>query len=153
VLVSGNFFNLQDHYLPLEPSVDVIVTEMRNTTYRQPAWYRYAAGFGGDKPVIVVENPYGGVVPDLVRDLSQGLSYDLFRMSIYEAAALGTNMTVPYGAWMGSVTQDSFWPPHELCAEIQDWLAPRARPWSSARRATSCSRAGTGRWRTTRSTW
>ena len=123
VLVSGNFFNLQDHYLPLEPSVDVIVTEMRNTTYRQPAWYRYAAGFGGDKPVIVVENPYGGVVPDLVRDLSQGLSYDLFRMSIYEAAALGTNMTVPYGAWMGSVTQDSFWPPHELCAEIQDWLA------------------------------
>ena len=123
VLVSGNFFNLQDHYLPLEPSVDVIVTEMRNTTYRQPAWYRYAAGFGGDKPVIVVENPYGGVVPELVHDLAQGRSHDLFRMSMFEAAALGATMSVPYGAWMGSVTEDSFWPPHDLCSEIQGWLA------------------------------
>lgn len=123
VLVSGNFFNVQDHYLPLEPSVDVIVTEMRNTAYRQPAWYRYAAGFGGRKPVIVVENPYGGVVPDLARDLAAGRAHDLFRMSLYEAAALGTNMSVPYGAWMGSVVEDSFWPPHDLCVEIQDWLA------------------------------
>ena len=123
VLVSGNFFNLQDHYLPLEPSVDMIVTEMRNTTYKQPAWYRYAAGFGRDKPVVVVENPYGGVVMDLVRDLKAGSGYDLFRMSLYEAAALGTNMSVPYGAWMGSVVEDSFWPPHELCAEVQEWLA------------------------------
>jgi hypothetical protein len=123
VLVSGNFFNLQDHYLPLEPSVDVIVTEMRNTTYKQPAWYRYAAAFGGAKPVVVVENPYGGVVPELVRDLKAGRSYDLLRMSMYEAAALGASMSVPYGAWMGSVIEDSFWPPHELCAEVQQWLA------------------------------
>jgi hypothetical protein len=58
VQVSGNFFNLFDNYYALEPAVDVIVTEMRNTTWRQPAWYRYAAGFGGAKPVVVVvENP------------------------------------------------------------------------------------------------
>jgi hypothetical protein len=44
-------------------------------------------------------------------------------MSLYEAAALGVNMSVPYGAWMGSVIQDSFHPPHELCAEIQSFLA------------------------------
>jgi hypothetical protein len=123
VLVSGNFFNLQDHYLPLEPSVDVIVTEMRNTAYKQPAWYRYAAGFGRGKPVVVVENPYGGVVPELVRDLRKGKSHDLLRMSMYEAAALGANMSVPYGAWMGSVLEDSFWPPHDVCAEVQQWLA------------------------------
>jgi hypothetical protein len=123
VLVSGNFFNLQDHYLPLEPSVDVIVTEMRNTTYRQPAWYRYAAGFAQGKPVVVVENPYGGIVPELVRDLKSGRGFDLFRMSVYEAAALGANMTIPYGAWMGSVIEDSFWPPHDLCVEVQEWLA------------------------------
>jgi len=119
----------------MEPKVDVIVTEMRNTTYRQPSWYRYAAGFGGDKPVVVVENPYGGVVPELVEMLKVGRGYDLFRTSLYEAAALGANMTVPYGAWMGSVIQDAFYPPHELCVEIQSFLADHedlfsTRTWS-----------------------
>lgn len=124
VLVSGNFFNLVAHwYYAMEPKVDLIITEMRNTRYRQPAWYRYVAGFAADKPVIVAENPYGGVVPELVEMLKAGKGYDLFRMSLYEAAALGANMSVPYGAWMGSVIQDSFNPPHELCVEIQSFLA------------------------------
>ena len=124
VLVSGNFFNLVAHwYYPMEPKVDLIITEMRNTRYRQPAWYRYVAGFAAGKPVIVAENPYGGVVPELVEMLKVGKGYDLFRMSLYEAAALGANMSVPYGAWMGSVIQDSFNPPHELCVEIQSFLA------------------------------
>jgi hypothetical protein len=100
---------------------------MRNTAYKQPAWYRYAAGFGRGKPVVVVENPYGGVVPELVRDLKRGKSHDLLRMSMYEAAALGANMSVPYGAWMGSVIEDSFWPPHDVCAEVQQWLAEHER--------------------------
>src|ERR671921_526730 len=121
--ISGNFFNLFDNYYALEPAVDVIVTEMRNTTYRQPAWYRYAAGFGGAKPVVVVENPYGGVVPELVEDLRRGRAYDRFRQSLYEAAALGVNMSVPYGAWMGSVIEDAFYPPHDLVGEIQSFLA------------------------------
>ena len=47
--------------------VDLLITEMRNTTYRQPEWYRYVAGVRrGDKDVVVVENPYGGVVPELL---------------------------------------------------------------------------------------
>jgi hypothetical protein len=123
VLVSGNFFNLFDHYYPLEPYVDVLITEMRNTTYRQPAWYRYIAGFAGTKPVIVVENPYGGVVPELVEKLKVGQGYDLFRLSLFEAAALGANMSVPYGSWLGSVIEDSFYAPHDLCVEIQSFLA------------------------------
>ena len=131
VLVSGNFFNLFDHYYALEPKVDVLITEMRNTTYRQPAWYRYVAGFAGPKPVIVVENPYGGVVPELVERLSAGRGHDLFRMSLYEAAALGANMSVPYGAWMGSVVEDSFWAPHDLCVEIQTFLADHERLFST----------------------
>jgi hypothetical protein len=127
VLVSGNFFNLNDAYLPLEPKVDVVITEMRNTTYRQPDWYRYAAGFAGDKPVIVVENPYGGVVPELIEALARGRGYDRFRMSLYEAAALGVNMSVPYGSWMGSVIEDSFYAPHALCVEVQSFLAEHER--------------------------
>jgi len=123
VLVSGNFFHLFDHYYPMEEKVDLIVTEMRNTTYRQPSWYRYARGFAGDKPVVVVENPYGGVVPELIEQLKVGKGYDRFRMSLYEAAALGVNMSVPYGSWMGSVIQDAFYAPHELCVEIQTFLA------------------------------
>ena len=132
VLVSGNFFNLVAHwYYAMEPKVDLIITEMRNTRYRQPAWYRYVAGFAAGKPVIVAENPYGGVIPDLVAMLKVGKGYDLFRMSLYEAAALGANMSVPYGAWMGSVIQDSFHPPHELCVEIQRFLADHESLFSS----------------------
>jgi len=132
VLVSGNFFNLVAHwYYAMETKVDLIITEMRNTRYRQPAWYRYVAGFAAGKPVIVAENPYGGVVPELVDMLKAGKGYDLFRMSLYEAAALGANMSVPYGAWMGSVIQDSFHPPHELCVEIQRFLADHEHLYSS----------------------
>jgi hypothetical protein len=123
VQISGNFFNLFEHYYALEPFVDVIVTEMRNTLWRQPEWYRYAAGFGGRKPVVVVENPYGGVVPELFQALKRGRMYDRFRQSLYEAAAFGVNMSVPYGAWMGSVVEDAFYAPHELTTEIQTFLA------------------------------
>jgi hypothetical protein len=123
VAVSGNFFNLFDQYYAMEPKVDVIITEMRSTSYRQPEWYRYVAGFAAGKPVVVVENPYGGVVPELVARLNAGRGFDLFRMSLYEAAALGAAMSVPYGAWMGSIAQDAFYAPQDLCVEIQSFLA------------------------------
>jgi hypothetical protein len=130
VLVSGNFFNVLDQYYALEPKVDLIITEMKNTRYRQPEWYRYVAGFAGEKPVVVVENPYGGVVPELVDMLSVGKGYDRFRMSLYEGAALGANMSVPYGAWMGSVVEDAFYPPHDLCVEIQNFIADHEHLYS-----------------------
>jgi hypothetical protein len=123
VLVSGNFFNMFEHYYALEPKTDLLITEMRNTRYRQPAWYRYVAGFAGEKPVIVVENPYGGVVPELIEQLGQGRGYDRFRMSVYEAYALGASMSLPYGSWMGSEIEDAFYAPHELCVEIGEFLA------------------------------
>jgi hypothetical protein len=137
ILVSGNFFNVLDQYYALEPKVDMIITEMRNTRYRQPEWYRYVAGFAGEKSVVVVENPYGGVVPELVDMLRVGRGHDRFRQSLFEGSALGANMSVPYGAWMGSVVQDAFYPPHELTVEIQAFLADHEslfdkRTWSDA---------------------
>ncbi|TDC51380.1 hypothetical protein E1212_12365 [Jiangella ureilytica] len=123
IVVSGNFFNLEPMYLALADDVDLIITEMRNTTYRQPEWYRYVAAFAGDKDVVVVENPYGGVVPELIGLLAEGKGHDLFRLSLFEAAALGANMSVPYGSWMGSVIEDSFYAPHGLASEIQAFLA------------------------------
>jgi hypothetical protein len=45
------------------------------------------------------------------------------RLSLYEAAAFGVNMSVPYGSWMGATIQDSFWAPHGLLTEIQDFVA------------------------------
>jgi hypothetical protein len=96
---------------------------MRNTTYRQPEWYRYVRAFAGDKDVVVVENPYGGVVPELVNLLSRGRGHDLLRLSLFEAAAFGANMSVPYGSWMGSTIQDAFYAPHDLACEIQEFLA------------------------------
>ncbi|SEQ86286.1 hypothetical protein [Microlunatus flavus] len=126
VLVSGNFFNLDPHYLPLADEVDLIITEMRNTTYRQPEWYRYVDAFrryAGVGDVVVVENPYGGVVPELIDALAAGRGRDRLRLSLYEAAAFGANMSVPYGSWMGATIQDSFWAPHDLLVEIQDFVA------------------------------
>jgi hypothetical protein len=130
VLVSGNFFNVDPSYLALADDVDLIITEMRNTTYRQPEWYRYVAAFAGSKDVVVVENPYGGVVPELVERLRRGRGYDLFRLSLYEGAAFGAGMSVPYGAWMGSTIQDSFHPPHDLVVEVQTFLADHERLYS-----------------------
>jgi hypothetical protein len=131
VLVSGNFYYLSPHYYPFEPKADILITEMNSTSYRQPAWCRYAAGFAGGKPVIVVENPYGGVPPELLPKLQRGEGYDLFRMMQYEASALGINMSVPYGAWMGSVIEDSFWAPHDVVLEIQDFITEHERLYST----------------------
>lgn len=130
IVVSGNFFNLEPMYLALADDVDLVITEMRNTTYRQPEWYRYVAAFAGDKDVVVVENPYGGVVPELIGLLAEGKGHDLFRLSLFEAAALGANMSVPYGSWMGSVIEDSFYAPHGLATEIQSFLAEHERLFS-----------------------
>lgn len=44
-------FHLHDEYYPLEPAVDMIITEMRNTRYSQPEWYRYVHGFAAAKRV------------------------------------------------------------------------------------------------------
>jgi hypothetical protein len=131
VLVSGNYYYLSPHYYPFEPKADILVTEMNATSHRQPAWCRYAAGFARGKPVIVVENPYGGNAPDLLPQLQKGKAFDLFRMMQYEASALGINMSVPYGAWMGSVIEDSFWAPHDVVVEIQDFLASNERLYST----------------------
>jgi hypothetical protein len=131
VLVSGNFFNLFEHYYPMVPHVDVVTTEMRNTLWRQPEWYRYAAGFGRGTSVVVVENPYGGVVPEMVEMLKHGRGFDRFRQSLYEAAALGVNMSVPYGSWMGSVVEDAFYAPHDLVLEIQTFLAEHEQLFGS----------------------
>jgi hypothetical protein len=127
VMVSGNFFFLMPHFYAMEPKVDLLITEMDNTGYKQPAWCRYAAGFANGKPIVVVENPYGGVIPELVEKLKHGRGYDLFRMTLCEAAALGLNMAVPYGSWMGSEIQDAFYAPHEVCVEIQSFLADNER--------------------------
>ena len=131
VLVCGNYYYLSPHYYPFEPKADVLVTEMNATSYRQPAWCRYAAGFAQGKPVIVVENPYGGVGPELLPKLQKGKGYDLYRMMQYEASALGINMSVPYGAWMGSIIEDSFWAPHDETVEIQDFITDNERLYTT----------------------
>lgn len=120
--VSGNFFNLQPAYYPIENKVDVLITEMEHTLFRQPHFYRYCAGFAGNKPIIVAENPYGGIVPRLVELLDKGKGYDLYRIFLLEASVYGCNMSVPYGGWMGNTIKDSFYPPRALTQEVQDFL-------------------------------
>ncbi len=122
VLVSGNFFDIMPSYYPMEPSADVIITEMKQSILKQPHWYRYVAGFAGEKPVIVAENPYGSSVYELVDLLNEGKGYDLYRLMLIEASAYGCNMSVPYGAWMGNTVKDAFWPPRNVTVGIQEFL-------------------------------
>jgi hypothetical protein len=72
--------------------------------------------------VLVVENPYGGVIPRLLRRLDRGQAYDMVRLMAYEAAAMGANLTVPYGSWMGSEIEASFSLPDDLALDIQSFL-------------------------------
>ena len=122
IQVSGNFYNLQPAYHPIVPKADIIITEMEHSLFRQPYFYRYSAGFAEGKPVIIAENPYGGIIPELVRLLDQGKAYDLYRIFMLEASVYGCNMSVPYGSWMGNTIKDAFWPPRSVTAQIQDFL-------------------------------
>lgn len=122
ILVSGNFYNLQPAYHPIVPKADIIITEMEHTLFRQPYFFRYSAGFAEGKPVIVAENPYGGIIPSMLELLDKGKAYDLYRIYLLEASVYGCNMSVPYGAWMGNTIRDAFWPPRSVTAQVQDFL-------------------------------
>ncbi len=122
IVISGNFYNLQPAYHPIVPQADLIITEMEHSLFRQPYFYRYSAGFAEGKSVIVAENPYGGIIPELLKLLDQGKGYDLYRNFLLEASVFGCNMSVPYGAWMGNTIKDAFWPPRSVTAQVQDFL-------------------------------
>ncbi|XID90944.1 hypothetical protein ACF3MZ_20810 [Paenibacillaceae bacterium WGS1546] len=122
VLVSGNFFHVMHQYMPLQPEVDIIATEMRNTLYRQAYWYRYANGFANGKPMTVVENPYGGVVPELLENLRAGRMAEQFQLMLLEATTYGCNLSVPYGGWMGNTIRDAFYAPKAPTMAVQKFL-------------------------------
>ncbi|TJY42158.1 hypothetical protein E5161_09105 [Cohnella pontilimi] len=122
VLVSGNFFHVMHQYMPLQPEVDIIATEMRNTLYRQAYWYRYANGFAHGKPMTVVENPYGGVVPELLENLRAGKMAEQFQLMLLEATTFGCNLAVPYGGWMGNTIRDAFYAPKKPTMAVQQFL-------------------------------
>lgn len=123
ILLSGNFFTCMPVYYPFENTVDLVITEMDHTLFRQPHWYRYISGFSGSKPVIVAENPYGGMIPRLVEELNRGRAYDLYRLFLLEASVYGCNMSVPYGGWMGNTIKTGFWPPRDVTEQVQTFLS------------------------------
>ena len=133
IQVSGNFYNMQPAYYPIENKVDIVVTEMDHTLFRQPYYYRFCAGFAPGKPVIIAENPYGGIIPKLLTMLDQGKGYDLYRIFLLEASVYGCNMSIPYGGWMGNTIKDSFWAPRELTASVQDFLYENERLYPRTR--------------------
>ncbi|MCR5119730.1 MAG: beta-galactosidase [Lachnospiraceae bacterium] len=122
IQVSGNFYNMQPAYYPIENKVDIVITEMEHTLFKQPYYYRYCAGFAREKTVIIAENPYGGIIPRLLELLDSGRGYDLYRIFLLEASMYGCNMSVPYGSWMGNTIRDAFWAPKQLTKTIQDFL-------------------------------
>lgn len=119
LLLSGNFYNMQPACYPIENKVDLGVTEMDHTLFRQPYYNRFCADFAPGKPVIIAENPYGGNISTLLRYLNNGRGYDLYLVFLLEAAMYGCNMSVPYGGWMGNTIRDSFWSPHDLTCGVQ----------------------------------
>lgn len=123
VRVAGNFFDLAPVYDAVVDHVDVLVTEMRETRAMQPWWFRHGVGMARGRPLIAVENPYGGgIMEGLVADLARGRGYDVFRTTIFEAAAMGATMALPYGSWLGNEIQDAYWVPQELAAATGQFL-------------------------------
>jgi hypothetical protein len=131
VRVGFNSGDCPPHMYAFAQHADLLAAEQHETKYRQPAWCRFAAGFAGETPITVVEQPFNGIVPELVRDVKRGRAFDRLRIMHYEAAALGVNMSIPYGSWLGAVEQDSFWAPHEVLLEIQSFLADHEELYST----------------------
>jgi hypothetical protein len=122
VRVGGNFYDLAAYWDPMVDDVDVLVTEMRETRFQQPWYFRHGVGLARGKALVAVENPYGGVVPLLLEKLQQGRARDLFRLTIFEASAMGANMSLPYGSWLGTDIKDSYWVPRDLVVETGRFL-------------------------------
>lgn len=126
VRIGANLLGFFDRFYDFVDDVDLPLSE-QHRTFRQPAWYRYVSGFTGGRDVVAVMNPYtGGSVIELVDDLRQGRSIDTYRMALYEAAAFGINLSVPYGAWMGSVVEDAFYGPHDVSVAVNTFLREHA---------------------------
>ena len=123
VRVSGNFYDCSPVYDAMVDEVDILITEMRETGYQQPWYFRHGVGLARGKPLVAVENPYGGVTEELLNQLRAGRGYDRFRLSIYEASAMGANMALPYGSWLGTEVRDSYWAPQRLTVETGQFLA------------------------------
>ena len=123
VLVSANTYNMLPVFAALASNLDVLVPEHGRTGWKQPVWNRYASGFGRGKPVCVQMNPYNSpVVPELVAQLAQGRMTARLTTLIYEAAALGISLSIPYGSWMGSHSHEAFYAPVHPVAQAQSFL-------------------------------
>jgi hypothetical protein len=131
VLISANLYDGAPWTDPMAEVVDILVPEQRHTLYRQPGWMRYLAGFADGRPTCISFNPYGGVIPELAPALERGRGIDRLRVMLYEAAAMGVNMSVPYGAWMGAMIEDAMWAPHEETVEVQNFIADHENTYGS----------------------
>jgi hypothetical protein len=120
--IAGNFFDCAPYYDPLIEVADVVVTEMAHTRYQQPWWFRHGVGLSRGRPLVAVENPYGGMIPELLTQLQKGRGYDRFRLTIFEASAMGGNMTLPYGSWLGNEIEDSYYAPRQLARKTGRFL-------------------------------
>ena len=124
----------RDHRLRqlLQPRADVPrprrqrrprITEMRNTTYQQPEWYRYVAAFAGDKDASSWRTPYGGVVPELIGLLGEGKGRDLFPALALRGGRAGRRHVGALRIVDGQRHRGFVYAPHGMATEIQDFLA------------------------------
>jgi hypothetical protein len=81
-----------------------------------------AAGYVGEKTLVLAESPYDGFMQKFVELIHHGKADDYYRIFVMEAAAHGINMSYPYGAWMGNKARDAFYPPKDTALEVQTFL-------------------------------
>jgi len=122
ILISQNHYDALDIYYPLVKFADVIGGEKAKLGVRQPQWYKTAVAFAQSKPTLFIEDPYNSIVPKMYSNIKKGQD-DLYTLFMLEAFVHGINMSIPYGAWLGNKTRDSFWPPREATKKIGDFLA------------------------------
>jgi hypothetical protein len=82
-----------------------------------------AAGYVGEKDLVLAESPYDGFMQKFVELIHNGKADDYYRLFVMEAVAHGITMSYPYGSWMGNKARDAFYPPRTVSFEVQDFLA------------------------------
>ena len=122
ILISANFTNMHLLYYPSIDLVNRCTTELRRTVFKRHNFLRLAAGYSGELPLIIAESPYDAFIPNFTKLIQQGKANDYYRIFMMEPAVHGLSMAMPYGAWMGNDTYDSFYPPYGIGQGVQDFL-------------------------------
>ncbi|MBG6054920.1 hypothetical protein IWX81_001331 [Salinibacterium sp. CAN_S4] len=127
VAVSANVYDALPVYDEFVDFLDVLVPEHAHTRWNQGVWTRYAAAFARGLPLCAGINPYNEhTLAELSDGFARGKLSSRLSTLMFEAAALGINLAVPYGSWMGNQRPGAMYVPAGPTSAAQDFIVENA---------------------------